>query len=449
VSLLLAALLVAVAVTVALDVDDAGACSCAGTDPRDRLAKGEPAVIGRVVAKRPQADTLFGDPGFDYTVRVERALNADLGPEVTVTAGRRSPTCGLEWTLGERIGAFVRRFRDRWATNLCSLVAPGELRRAATPYPRALGRGRASLLAGGQFGSARLMALDRRGRIVGYGFGRGTTRRISVCPGSRRMVELVDSNSSSTLATRDLRSLRVLRSLEVPRSTIELSCANRSAKSVFAAAIDHPRGRRLGRVRLLRITKRRAVRLATKSGNVVAFGGDFAFVGGTRRVLAVDLRHRRTRVLAAVRDARLLAATPSGARIAVLDEGGLRVVDTATGGLRAVSVKNATAMVWLPRERLLVRRGRSATLYDVRLRRLRRYAFYRASGQARVGGRLFGVAPYRLVSIDLGSGRRRTEATLPDRDVLDLESVPGAPRIETRSAAPRSATSSRACRVGR
>ena len=48
------------------------------------------------------------------------------------------------------------------------------------------------------------MALDARGRVLGYGFGEGETRAISVCPGATRSAELVLRRRGLSVAVRDL-----------------------------------------------------------------------------------------------------------------------------------------------------------------------------------------------------------------------------------------------------
>ena len=174
----LAVTLILVAATAA-GVDQAGACSCAGLDPRDRLAEGEPAVVGEVVSRRAVEGRPF-DSVYEYTVRVEADFNSALGPEVVITSGTSSGACGFTWEVGQRVGAFLYREAGAWSTNLCSLVEPAELERALDPYPRPRGHGRVALLAGGSFANARLMALDRAGRVLGYGFGGGDVTDISV-----------------------------------------------------------------------------------------------------------------------------------------------------------------------------------------------------------------------------------------------------------------------------
>jgi len=131
----LAATAVVVSLTVGVDV--AGACSCAFSAPSERLAEGSPALVGTVTAKREVGP--IGDPPmgteYDYTVAVERAFNADLPQEITLRGNTMGAACGFSATVGQRIGAFLNRDGDQWATNSCSLVAPDELIAAADAAP--------------------------------------------------------------------------------------------------------------------------------------------------------------------------------------------------------------------------------------------------------------------------------------------------------------------------
>jgi hypothetical protein len=69
-------------------------------------------------------------------------------------------------------------------------------------------------------------------------------------------------------------------------------------------------------------------------------------------------------------------------------------------------------------------------VYDTELRRIRRYPFVRMYLQAHVADRLYGTDRYRLRSVDLATGRKRTVAELTDRGIVDLVGVPERPLIE-------------------
>src|SRR5918992_1465728 len=166
--------LLTAATLIGAGADRASACSCADSDPRDRVEAGEPALIGRVVeATRNPADPYALAR---YVVRVERALNVRLGRRVTLRSSPFSSSCGVEWNEGRRIATFLYR---------------------------------------------------ARGRVLGYGFGQGAVRRISVCPGARLAAELVDRGRRlAAVVVRSLESLAVVSAAEVPRHMTELSCAD-------------------------------------------------------------------------------------------------------------------------------------------------------------------------------------------------------------------------------
>jgi hypothetical protein len=145
----------------------ASACSCAPRSASDRLAAGEPAVIGDVVAITDLGPV--GDPPYDhlyaYTVRVERAFNLDAGAEITIHGNTSGGTCGFTWSAGQRVAAFLYGTADRWSTGSCGLVAPEALEAAAAapdpenspdeadgPVVRAF-RGRRAVIAGARSGN--------------------------------------------------------------------------------------------------------------------------------------------------------------------------------------------------------------------------------------------------------------------------------------------------------
>jgi hypothetical protein len=63
-------------------------------------------------------------------------------------------------------------------------------------------------------------------------------------------------------------------------------------------------------------------------------------------------------------------------------------------------------------------------------------------GQAHVAGRLYGTDRYRLRTLDLETGRKRTVASLTDRGIVDLVGVPERPLIEPGRRRPEGVTSS-------
>ena len=434
----------------------AAGCSCADRDERDRLEAGEKALVGRVVAER----RIPGGPRdrLAYRVRVERGIGVRLRREVEVTVA--FPDCGTP-QVGERQAMFVRRAGSGWRTDGCSIVDPTELLRATQAYPRPRGSGRAALLAGGRFGTARVMALDARGRVIGYGDGRGEARRLSVCPGSRLAAELFADGRTVGVAVRDLKTLRVVRSARLPvdgtrlspESSSTVNCADPQAASVHAGISDYVQRTRFDRVRIFRLDAGGLRLTATMRGSTMGFGADSAFVGRFGfGVVAVSLEDGETELVSSARAPQSLAVSPDGTRLAFYDRSGLRLVDLTGGGAdRRRRIGYGDPITWLAPHRLLFRKAGEGRVYDRELRLVRRYRFFRARGQAQVGDTLYGTDRYRLRSLDLPSGRKRTVAQLPDRGVLDLAALPALPAIEpgrARPAAPVSASArSSPCRT--
>ena len=328
---------------------------------------------------------------------------------ISIRTGSNQGSCGFTLEVGDRVAAFLSRRDGAWNTSLCALTSPAELVAATVPYPRARGQGRVALLSGGSFASARLMALDQRGRVLAYGFGRGDVERISVCPGSRYAVELVRQGARSRAAVRDLRSMRVVRSLALPAAAVELSCGDRRGRAIHAAAVEYSGAYQQGRLRLVRAGPARPTPVATLGGDAIAFGRTTAYVGGERGVSAVDLATGGVRALTRLKNPDELALSPDGTRLAVNGtRRGVRLVDTAGGRLLARVRGGRPA--WVGRSRLLVRGSGRPRLYDRNLRPLRRLDGFWALGEARSGRRVFGVSGRRLVAVGLKSGRRRQVA---------------------------------------
>ena len=182
---------------------------------------------------------------YEYTVRVEADFNAALGPEVVIT--RRIDAAAPAASRGRSASASAPSSTAKRAhgrTNLCSLVAPAELSGALEPYPRPRGHGRVALLAGGSFANARVMALDRAGRVLGYGFGDRRRDERSPCARARgaRRSSCERRGQHHAVAVRDLRTLRVLRSRRAPEDTVRAALRGPpQARRCSPPAVDYPR----------------------------------------------------------------------------------------------------------------------------------------------------------------------------------------------------------------
>jgi hypothetical protein len=246
---------VLVVASLAAAVEPARACSCIPPDPWSYLEKADEAFVGRLVSRR-EADQGRAVLTFD----VERAVKGKIGSTVEVTTANNGAACGIETSVGRRIGLFLVREGDGWVGHLCWQVAPEDLL-AAAALPAPNGRGGAALFVGGRFGPARTLALDLKGRTLAYGVGAGKTWELSVCPGGRRVAEIAFLGQGWELAIRDARNLQMIRrqALVMPgrRRPEELRCEDRAGSSVlifarwwccdapYQSAIYRMRGRQL------------------------------------------------------------------------------------------------------------------------------------------------------------------------------------------------------------
>ncbi len=170
----------------------AHACSCVQRDPGEALRSGAPALIAEVLDKQPlptDGDPLLNqqlDQYYTYTLRVERAFNADFGPQLTIRANENGAACGFSWKPGQRVGAFVSRSGGEWRTSSCGLVDPAQLEAAANePDPRPDGPAEPQP-PGGELVRARV-----RGRVVDAGPRAGQRlARLVVRPGARIRLRL-------------------------------------------------------------------------------------------------------------------------------------------------------------------------------------------------------------------------------------------------------------------
>lgn len=221
---------IATAAMLATTAEDAQACSCAPPDARTLLATTDAAFVGRLESRRET-----GNGRVVLTFRVERSVKGRLGSSVDVETASSGSTCGVETSMGERIGLFLDRSGSRWSSTLCWQVAPDDLLAAAP-----VGGARPAMFVGGRFGSARLLGLDTTGRTVARGTGRGTTTHVSVCPGRQRLAEIVSLDRGYRVAIRDTASLRLIReqTFRLPgrRRPAELLCENSAGSSVVVFA---------------------------------------------------------------------------------------------------------------------------------------------------------------------------------------------------------------------
>ncbi len=309
---------VLVATVLAARVEPAAACSCAGIDPRAALARADAAFVGVLVDKRLKSPPLRSTADAAvYTFRVETAIKGRLPARIEVESAESGASCGLEAEPGVPIGLFLDRRGGVWRSSLCLQISPAELRRAARPLPAPAGSGRPAVVVGGSFAPARTIALDRNGRTLAYGLGRGESVALSVCPGGRQLAELVRDEQRLLVAVRALPRLRRVGETAVPRSLVPrtayptaISCrdANASELLIFAA------GEARSVVVRLRHGRFEAVHRGGRALGA-AVGSRYAYLNTPRSLERLDLRTRRA-AIARVPRVDGFALSPDGRRLA-------------------------------------------------------------------------------------------------------------------------------------
>ena len=213
----------------------ASACSCAGGEPRDRLVEADAALVGTVTDR---SGGLLDVGTVTVTIAVEHDLKGNLGDEVQIETNAQGSACGLELGEGARTGLFLTLEGDHWTSSLCQQIDPETLLKAAEPLPEPTGEGPVRFLVGGNFGEARVLALDARGRTLAYGWGDGHVYDLQVCPGGRLAVESVSADRVGALVVRDVTTMAVIRQIEIVRtkfpSIYEVACLDADANHLLA-----------------------------------------------------------------------------------------------------------------------------------------------------------------------------------------------------------------------
>ncbi|HUG48758.1 MAG TPA: hypothetical protein VMP67_10150 [Candidatus Limnocylindria bacterium] len=219
----------------------ARALSCLPADVNDQLAETDFAFIGR-----PQAEILPGQEGGTrrFVFDVEVWVKGNLGTPVTVQ--------GFEWSMpeiGQRMAMIVSLAQEGVLQEQpCVGTSPGTLLAIAALYAETASEEPARVLIGGEFGDARVMALDALGRLVALGPGSGTVVAMAACPGGGRTVEVVAEfmySSPAIITVRDAATLEVVREAGLPAAEEgfnwpgALSCRDEEGADVLLGLPGH------------------------------------------------------------------------------------------------------------------------------------------------------------------------------------------------------------------
>lgn len=415
-------------------VEPARACSCVPPDPWSYLERADGAFVGRLVSRRES-----GEGRAVLVFSVERAVKGKIADNVEVETASSGAACGIETSVGRRIGLFLMREGDAWFGHLCWQVEPENLLAAAS-LPAPNGRGSAALFVGGRFGPARTLTLDAKGRTLAYGLGTGATTLLSPCPGGQRLAEIAPIRSDARMRTtyeiaiREATSLRVIRrqALKLPgwRFANGLQCEDGLGSSVvivagwagdaaLRAAIYRLKGRRLTAV------WEGTAFLSSLTAKVAYLNSGFS----AARLVRVDLRTSRVTRIAWLPRSPSLVPDTTGKRLAgvayLMDKRSrIVLVDLTTRPVSIRSIPLAAPdvlgdVLWLSRDRFLFLpfdSRETARVLDLRLSTRSRFRW--TGGQAALLDlTVFGTS-FRsgaLVAAKVPSGPQRVIRHLPGR----------------------------------
>jgi hypothetical protein len=428
----------------------AKACTCALGDPRDALARADGAFVGTLLSRRP-AVAPGGEPDLQtdvFTFQVDEDVKGEYPDTLDVYSASSGAACGLEVGQGEHTGLLLYFHEDdgHWWSNLCSQMSPEDLREAAAPLPEPNGRGPARVLVAGTWGEAGHLALDGRGRTLGYGLGDHLVVDLEACPGGHRFVELYLDRRRVVLVVRRLGSNRAVWQAELPMDArnevpVELWCPDRSGDSVVVAG---PSGGRDRPGRILLASDRRIRTLYEGGLREASFAADgTAYVQRGRegrRIVGIPRlgAGRPYRIVTAPEAAfRSLAVSPDGRRLAASAGNSVTVVDLATDrrvrrklpGARSgeVSWWGDGRVVFFPEA---YTKGK-VTVLDAELRRARPVdGRWRAIENAVVDGFGYGLGYGRLFRVDLRDGGVERVRSFPTYSLYAIEGVPGETGID-------------------
>ena len=417
--------------SLAAAVEPARACSCIPPDPWSYLAKADGAFVGRLVSRRET-----GDGRASLLFNVERAVKGKIGDTVEVETANNGAACGIETSVGRRIGLFLVRERDAWTGHLCWQVEPEDLLAAAS-LPAPNGRGPVALFVGGRFGPARTLALDAEGRTLAYGMGAGGTGSLSLCPGRQLLAEIGRAGTRSELAIRDARSLQVIRRqpLRLPgkRTPVALDCEDSAGSRVVIFA-SWTLGDTPFRAAIYRVAGRRVTAVWRGTAHLSSLDRGIAYLNagpGANRLVSVDLQTGHVAPIAWLPLSPSLVPDARGKRLAGVaylfsERSRLVLVDLTSRPPKVMSSPLAAhevsgEVVWLPSGRLLFLPwygGDTAQVLDLTLRTRSRFRWI--AGRATiVGSTAFGIHyEGHLVSAKVPGGPQRVVRRLPGRPSL-------------------------------
>lgn len=420
--------LVVLAAALAVTVEPGRACSCVPPDPWDYLKRADGAFVGKLVRRETDGNNAV------LTFEVEQAVKGRIGGTVKVVTASNGAACGIEAPIGTRVGLFLAREGGRWVGNLCWQVSPEHLLAAAT-LPAPNGRGAMAMFVSGRFGPARALALDAKGRTLAYRIGGGRAEGVSVCPGGRRVAELVLHGGHYVIEIRELPTFWLVRRLPLTERSVDtFSCVNALSEQIAIFSSDTG-----ANGRLTRVTPGGTTTIWSGKAFYASFGRRSAYVQviarRRTRIVTVDLRTGTAKTLGTVPVCGAYQLAPNRAETRLAGDtfcegvGDPRLVminleTRPTARTIPLAAHCCGATRWIGNDRFAYVSGQRIRVYDGALRPIGGVSSWRGGPGAIVGGTAFGVTLNRtLVAARLPSGPVRSVRRLPGQPNLIFSAV--------------------------
>lgn len=218
----------------------ASACSAPEVStPAALLNEASIAFVGTLVGFVEKESTV------ELEFEIERVLRGtNAGPTVTVVAGRFEGSCTINLDAADisgRFGIMAVTHQGRYHAAYWQVFTPEALIDVATtPLPPPTGDGPARYLVGGLFGGFRLVALDDRFDVLGYGLGSGTTLDLALCPGDHVLIEAAAVSGHLEVVSREVATLVATSVTTFDEGLVDLVCLDEAGTRWAAITNANP-----------------------------------------------------------------------------------------------------------------------------------------------------------------------------------------------------------------
>ncbi len=298
----------------------AHACSCIMPDPYSGLAEGDGAFVGTLVeVDRDLSGITSSDQLADYIFDVEVTLKGEIGDAILVKSAADGAACGIEAPIGTTVGIVVERVGSEWHGSLCQTYEAASLIAAAEGPPEPVSGSPPHLIVVTPMGEAALVALDRQGRIVGYGPG-SVPWLLTACPDDETLIGV---GADAVIRVWSFRNLQIVGEYELgaDHAFRNLTCAGPAGQTFYTVTESYDDVGTTASV-MTRFVDGAAERVTEDIEQVVETSTGLVAIGSAGTIYHVDVDTGELEVLIdSVGDVRgqvaYLSPSPTGAHIAM------------------------------------------------------------------------------------------------------------------------------------